>query len=448
LAISLKLSKVFKIYLTVLLISFVLFNYFYTYFPAWIKQTNINSALYLLSSLVQSEAAVLGIVVTLSIVAIQLTSSSYSTRIIGIFKESTSLWILLLTYIIAIIYGLGVLKFVIPIENWSNNEFFIWIAYLLGIYAFCALIPYILDVLNFIDPKTIINLLSSKITKKNILSTTAAEDYNVNYRPSGGPIQPLSDIMLSALMKYDYGTLKDGLKSIENSFLKILKNENLNGDEELDISNHLFLHHILRLGETAIDKDDKGSALLIIESLSKLGIMGADLKYSFFAGQAANVIGEIGVKSASVKNNENIINSSQVNLSLVGEKSAKMGLEDAVDTVLHFNFMICKTALIENVSDPKNQDDLTVFEDEINFNYMLLLSASGLIDDIGKTALEQKNELILRSLINNLNLIQKLNTKFNDTKGFERMEEIIEESIQKYVHAINAMNKNRIFVVN
>jgi hypothetical protein len=432
---NLKLSKVFKIYLTGLIISFVFFNYLYSYFPDGIKQTNINSALYLLSSLVQSEAAVLGIVVTLSIVAIQLTSSSYSTRIIGLFKESTSLWILLLIYIIAIIYGLGVLKFILPVENWSNNEFFIWIAYLLGIYAFSALIPYILDILNFIDPKTIIILLSNKITKENILSTIVADDYNVNYRPSDGPIQPLSDMMLSALMKYDYGTLKDCLNSIENSFLKLLKNENLSCDEELDISNHLFLHHILRLGGTAIDKHDEESTSLIIESLSRLGIMGAELKYSFFSGQAANAIGEIGLKAAAV-NNEYIINVSQTYLGLIGEKAAKNGLEDTIEMVLHFNFMICKIVLIENLSESKNQDDLIIFEDEMNSNYHLILSASVLIDYIGKIALEQKNESILRSIIKNLNLIQKLNKKLNYTKDFERMEEIIAESIQMYSNAL------------
>ncbi len=68
------------------------------------------------------------------------------------------------------------------------------------------------DTEYFIDPTTIIKHLSKKIRKKNIILNLDTDHDSINYRPSGGPIQPLSDIMLSALIKYDYGTLKEGIK--------------------------------------------------------------------------------------------------------------------------------------------------------------------------------------------------------------------------------------------
>ena len=78
--------------------------------------------------------------------------------------------------------------------------------------------------------------------------------------------------MISALMKYDYGTLKDCLDSIEVSMLKILKNSKFSDTEELDVSNHLFFDHILRVGEIAIDRNDEASVSLILNSLSTIGL--------------------------------------------------------------------------------------------------------------------------------------------------------------------------------
>ena len=49
--------------------------------------TNIQSAHYLLSALAQSEAAVIAIVITLSLVAVQLTATSYSPRVTEIFRD-------------------------------------------------------------------------------------------------------------------------------------------------------------------------------------------------------------------------------------------------------------------------------------------------------------------------------------------------------------------------
>ena len=49
-----------------------------------------NSARYLLSALVQSLAAIIAIVVTMTLVAVQLTASAYSPRVIDIFKNDQS----------------------------------------------------------------------------------------------------------------------------------------------------------------------------------------------------------------------------------------------------------------------------------------------------------------------------------------------------------------------
>ncbi|MCG2728078.1 MAG: DUF2254 domain-containing protein [Candidatus Methanoperedenaceae archaeon] len=82
--------------------------------------TDVDSARYMLSALVQSEAAIVALVVTLSLVAVQLAAQSYSARVIEVFRRTPDLWILMGIYGAAIFYGLGVLKL---IERANPHEF-------------------------------------------------------------------------------------------------------------------------------------------------------------------------------------------------------------------------------------------------------------------------------------------------------------------------------------
>ena len=61
-------------------------------------------------TLVSSEASVLALIVTLSLVAVQLAASSYSARVIEVFRRTPDIWILLIIYIFAIFYGLIMLN--------------------------------------------------------------------------------------------------------------------------------------------------------------------------------------------------------------------------------------------------------------------------------------------------------------------------------------------------
>ena len=68
---------------------------------------DIDNARYMLSSLIQSEAAIIAIVITLTLVAVQQTSTLYSTRLIDIFKsKNPDFWILIIIYLGSITYQL------------------------------------------------------------------------------------------------------------------------------------------------------------------------------------------------------------------------------------------------------------------------------------------------------------------------------------------------------
>ncbi len=137
-----------------------------------VMHTDVDSARYMLSALIQSEAAIVALVVTLSLVAVQLAAQSYSARVIEVFKKTPDLWILMGIYGIAIFYGLGVLKM---IENplvgrQSNLEGHIAFSYYLGVFAFVALVPYMWKMFEMLKPSTVIDMLAERITKNNILA--------------------------------------------------------------------------------------------------------------------------------------------------------------------------------------------------------------------------------------------------------------------------------------
>ena len=129
--------------------------------------TSVDSARYMLSALVQSEAAIIAMVITLSLVAMQLAASLYSARVIEEFRKTPDLWILMGVYGIAIFYGLGVLKLIegaCPVvDSISNLEAHISHAYYFGIFAFVALIPYISNTLNMLKPSTLMVEFAMKV---------------------------------------------------------------------------------------------------------------------------------------------------------------------------------------------------------------------------------------------------------------------------------------------
>ncbi|MEA2076114.1 MAG: DUF2254 family protein [Euryarchaeota archaeon] len=142
------IARYFKCIIFWLLVTFAVHSIF-----AYLNllHTDADSARYMLSALVQSQAAIVAIVVSLTVIAVQLSASAYSPRVIRIFRDNPDMWILLTLYGVSIFYGLFVLKMVRGAEYSSqitilNNslEAYITVVYTLGISTFALLFMYIL----------------------------------------------------------------------------------------------------------------------------------------------------------------------------------------------------------------------------------------------------------------------------------------------------------------
>ena len=284
----------------------------YFFSPAFLYKS-VESTRFVLSSLVESEATVIAIVITLTLVVLQLTSSSYSTRVIDIFENSPSIWMIVGIYIIAIGYGLTVLNAIDAIYSSGalNFEISVWIAYFLGIFAFGALVPYLLGSLEIMKSSTVINRFAEKITKENILEGVQesekiigsdSNDISYSYiysdimRPvidtESDPVQPVIDIIHSSMMKYDYGTMRYGLNVLENYMIELLKNEKFENDERIVVK-HIFTH-MEKVGKLAASRDDEDSVMEVIITIYLIGKTAMENKIESVAGEAVNSIKNIG----------------------------------------------------------------------------------------------------------------------------------------------------------
>lgn len=253
--------------------------------------TEADSAQYLLSSLVQSEAAILAIVVSLSLIAVQLAASSYSRGVIDNFKDSYALKVVIGLYIISIICSLSVLKLIrspdslyivfgiVGTDTTSNLESYICLCLSLGILSFITLIPYTYYMFEKLKPSKIVEEFSSKITKSNLIS--------------GDPIQPIMELVQMSITKNDYKTIEESLKKIEERICTIFEEELLEESEENKISETVY-KHFSAISRFAIDEGDENSALAIISNIGIIGKAAVEKGLKKVSAKIVASLGEIG----------------------------------------------------------------------------------------------------------------------------------------------------------
>jgi hypothetical protein len=197
-------------------------------------QTDADSARYLISAIIQSEAAIIAIVISLSLIAVQQTTSTYSARIIDIFKgykRYPDLFLLMVAYIVCIAFSAVLLKIIKSQGSVTPFlEYCIWIVYVLFIVLLLALIPYISRTLEMFKPSTLIKLLSENISKESIELAIKHENFNNNdqtgqIKPINDTIQPIIDVLQGSMKSYDYETTRYGLRMIEAKTVQIIRDD-------------------------------------------------------------------------------------------------------------------------------------------------------------------------------------------------------------------------------
>ena len=332
-------------------IAFV-FTYMFIHFDLF--YTESDSAKYLLSALVQSQAAIIGIVITLTFIAVQLIFS-YSPRAVGVaLKRNCDMWMLLIFYGISIFYGLFVLR-MIPndldgslgqidfLTMWGSPVslgYRICFAYCLGILTFVAIVPYILNTVNFLSPANIIKILSHDITESKILKHIKSVEEHEKDRTipiEEDPVLPIVDIIKGSVMKYDFESAKNGLEAITDRTIEICNSNKYSDieDDIISISRH-FCYHLALIGIFAVRNVNE----IYIEVIRALKIFGVSMAEKGFEGAAAIAaesmlqFGTIAVQKGldvtmqTAKSLAELINSSEYVSRTIEEYESELGEEE------------------------------------------------------------------------------------------------------------------------
>jgi hypothetical protein len=151
----------------------ILFLYIFTFDLAllmayWIQFPNTTFFDYfkyseIFTTLITIHATILSIVITLTIISIQLNTEKYSFDMIEFFKDLYEIWVIFIIYMIAIYLDLLAL---------TNSSLFIWIlniefCLIFGIFAILSLFPFIWMMLALMRPE---NLIQRHVNNKSILN--------------------------------------------------------------------------------------------------------------------------------------------------------------------------------------------------------------------------------------------------------------------------------------
>jgi len=358
-----------SIYLITGAVAITLSFVFYSRAPSPINE---NSARNMISTLVESEAAIIAVVITLSLVAVQLTASSYSPKVTEIIiRKKFHLWLLMFLYISAICICVVALKWIdgspepaftsdtekqitvlkmvdgspepaftsdtekqiavlTIVEETSRASFegFIRFSYIFAVLCFTALIPYTYNMFIMLKPTKIIEELSHGIIKNKILNK---ED----------PIQPIIDIVRKSITKYDYETARDGLVTIKDKISDIFEKEDQNEEKE-EISKEIF-GHLSRVGRFAVGRGDEGSTIEVIKNIDILSKKIIEKELKMAAYWATVSLGKVG-EAAAEKQFEIAADKASGSLENIGKTAAEKELKMAAHWAVESLREIGKTA--------------------------------------------------------------------------------------------------------
>lgn len=223
-----------------------------------IDSDNVSSAL---GTLAQSNATILAIVISLSLLVIEFSASKYSARVVDVFKRDPILWGFLILYGFSIFIPVFLIIFTTTeMDDLTLHQCFSAV-YKLSIVAYFSLFFYIRHVFKMMKPSSVIGVLSKKIDLQSLYNSSKetgkynsriSKDepkinrININTEDEKDPFLPIIDIIRASIVRYDYATARDGLRAVSDCLCDIIKQ---NPREEKIVSEHVFrrIHEIWTL---------------------------------------------------------------------------------------------------------------------------------------------------------------------------------------------------------
>ena len=241
-----------------------------------------DSARSFISSSNQVQATILAIVVSLTLLAVEMTASKYSPRVIETFKRNAALWIFLFSYSLSIAIGSIFLTIIdipdFPITITGGTLFLL----ALGIFLILMLIPYVLSTLEFLNTERIVKRLVDLIDTETISSQV-------------DPFQSVFDVIYGAIKINDFTTMSTGLTCAEERFKEIIANGPADWQDDYIIFR--FFDDMKRCGFSLIEKKEDKYAFEIINRLKTINEWAFTEEKMLVLHRSCPAIEEIAIKA-------------------------------------------------------------------------------------------------------------------------------------------------------
>ena len=173
---------------------------------------------------VEALSAIFALVITLSLMVVQMSSQQYTHRIMDIHLKSLIFWALIVIYSGSIFYNVFMLGW-LDLENSSSIPYisiYVEISILLTFLSFIMLIPYFYITMRRLKPETVISKLLANID----------EDYLKRLYKEGVPSKedkmlPITEIIEKSISSGDHETARLGIDMIYTCYTSHLKKEYL-----------------------------------------------------------------------------------------------------------------------------------------------------------------------------------------------------------------------------
>jgi hypothetical protein len=233
-----------------------------SFYPVPLSSYDPDTAKFLLSSLMQSQAAIIAIVITLTTIAVQVASATYSGNVTELFKEYPHTWGLLLSYVISISFDTWYLNTITG--NVPINHYFLNFSIVYATLIFFPLACYIRFTMYLLKSGTLLEILSMKITRdivdEDSLISVFSEDTLNSY----------FDTLYPAILKYDTSILDEGLKTIKERFNQIADtlDDSFEQDKKKFLYNKLF-RKLKVCGDVACRAENEESMFIFIKYITQ-----------------------------------------------------------------------------------------------------------------------------------------------------------------------------------
>ena len=317
-----KSLKINIIFVSILL--FLLFSTLLTILPFSLSSVYssdesqyLSTSRALLTTLAQTQATIIAIIVSLAILAVQLSSQMYTPKVIDFVLRSKSFWLMI------VLFGLSIL-FDFTALNLTNSFIFLpiinYTSIFLMIVAYSFLIYFISQIIRDLKPEVMISNLIESINPTTLVRYLIREE-----GIEKDPLVPVKDVITKVIESGDESTAIRGILKFSELFRRIISKEGIDsllseGYEDFikkfELENYSieeykkynlgriathFLFHITSFVNTAIEKRLNSTLEASVIAIGEIAKITTERGLTNETIYACKLLEQIGIKSVEIE---------------------------------------------------------------------------------------------------------------------------------------------------